>query len=381
MKTVGIICEYNPFHRGHLEQIEWIRAQFPDHAIVCMMSGSFVQRGEGAVFNKWVRAEAAIGQGADLVLELPYPWCASSAEHFARGGVSLLDRLGVEHLVFGSECGDLSELQSVADRLASAEYAKAMSEVERDEGESYVRRSMRVYRLLYGEGFPVSPNDILAVCYLRAITEMGARIKPHTYRRNSPYSATAAREAIRGGDDALCRQLIPDEALALFREQSPVPPLLPADLVLPFFRLYPDPIEGLCAYDGMSPGSPTRYRKMAMESNDEAQFYASLTSKRDTDARVRRSILAAVIGAQRETVLRQPFFTQMLAVSETGRNLLSTLRRKADPVILTKPASGKRLEGVAGEQFALALRAEQLYATLQGVPAADCLRRGPRLPK
>ncbi|MBR5261465.1 MAG: nucleotidyltransferase family protein, partial [Oscillospiraceae bacterium] len=121
MKTVGIVTEYNPFHLGHLHQINATRASLGDDAaVVCVMSGNFVQRGDAAIFNKHARACAAVDSGADLVLELPAPWALASAERFAEGAAAILDSLGVvSHISFGSESGDTAVLEELAQELIS----------------------------------------------------------------------------------------------------------------------------------------------------------------------------------------------------------------------------------------------------------------------
>ena len=124
MRSVGIVCEYNPFHRGHLYQLEESRRLCGDALIVCVLSGDFVQRGEPALFTKFARAEAACRCGADLIVELPLPWCAASAERFASGAVSILASLGCEVLSFGSECGSFDTLR----RLAEADTDGAVRE-------------------------------------------------------------------------------------------------------------------------------------------------------------------------------------------------------------------------------------------------------------
>ena len=118
MRTVGVVCEYNPFHLGHARMLKGLRRQY-DAPLVCAMSGNFVQRGDAAVAHKHARGEMAVRCGADLVLELPTPWAMASAERFAAGGVALLASTGVvSHLAFGSECGELEPLQRVAEALS-----------------------------------------------------------------------------------------------------------------------------------------------------------------------------------------------------------------------------------------------------------------------
>ena len=130
MKTVAIICEYDPFHLGHKKQIDLVRERFGDDTtVISVMSGSTVQRGRLSIYPKHLRAEAAIKNGSDLVLELPYPYCSSSAEYFARGAVALISELGgIDVLAFGSENGDISELSRAAEVIRSEEYLSAIRE-------------------------------------------------------------------------------------------------------------------------------------------------------------------------------------------------------------------------------------------------------------
>ena len=118
MKTVGIICEYNPFHTGHLHQINGLG----DATVVCLMSGNVTQRGEFAVTDKYTRAACALKSGADLVLELPFPFCASSAEFFAAAGVCILDAIGVDEINFGSESGNAERLRRIAELSSGADF-------------------------------------------------------------------------------------------------------------------------------------------------------------------------------------------------------------------------------------------------------------------
>ena len=138
MKTVGIVCEYNPFHNGHLSQFRHIRACCgTDAAIVCLMSGSFVQRGEPAIFEKRVRAQAAVLAGANLVLELPVTKALCSAEGFARGGVEIFSKLGIiDTLAFGCESGDGQAIFTAAQAMCAASYDRALREIL-DTGASY----------------------------------------------------------------------------------------------------------------------------------------------------------------------------------------------------------------------------------------------------
>ena len=115
MKSVGIICEYNPFHNGHLYHLNKVRELFKEHTIILILSPTFTQRGVPSIINKWDKTKLAIFYGVDLVVELPYPFACQSADFFAKGSIQLLNSLKVEYLIFGSECNDLDLMKYIAE--------------------------------------------------------------------------------------------------------------------------------------------------------------------------------------------------------------------------------------------------------------------------
>ena len=213
MRSIGIICEYNPFHNGHLRQLRLAREQAgEDCALICLMSGNYVQRGEPALFPKSLRAEAALRCGADLVLELPLTAALSSAEGFAAGGVRILSALGCDALCFGTETEDLAALRRSAEANLDPAF-DALLRRELESGSSYAAARQRALTALgAGEGVS-SPNDILAVEYLKALLRQNSPMQPLPIRRPGSYhareidaenpSATALRAALssdcRGG--------------------------------------------------------------------------------------------------------------------------------------------------------------------------------------
>ena len=168
MSVVGVICEYNPFHRGHAYQIAALRERCPDAAVVCVMSGGFVQRGEPAMFPTAERASAALACGADLVLLLPFPYCMAPAEIFAQSGMFLLRSVGCDSFAFGTEGEVLPRLRSAAARLSSQEFEDAFRSalrVPENAGTGYPALRARVYASLYGEddaSVLSTPNNLLA---------------------------------------------------------------------------------------------------------------------------------------------------------------------------------------------------------------------------
>ena len=228
MQTVGVICEYNPFHLGHARQLGLIRQQLgPEAAIVCLMSGNYVQRGEPAVFDKCVRARAAVEAGANLVLELPVTYALRSAEGFAAGGVRILSQLGCGYLSFGCESGSAEALLRAARASRAPEFEAALHEAIQD-GLSYAAARQRALQALGADGTLLErPNDILAFEYCRAILAQKSAMQPLAILRPGDYhaeapdeenpSATAVRKLILTGGD--WRRYVP--AACLYEGAAP----------------------------------------------------------------------------------------------------------------------------------------------------------------
>ena len=213
MVVAGVIAEYNPFHAGHALHIRETRRLLGDCAVAAVMSGNFVQRGDCAVLDKWTRARAALEGGADLVLELPTVWAASSAESFARGAAELLAAAGAAtHLSFGSECGDVEALQQVAACLDSEAYQAGLRRFL-DEGMPFAACRQAAARAILGRdlaGLLSQPNNNLGVEYIRALNALNSQIRPVTVlRAGAPHdggnhpeypSASYLREKIFEGE-------------------------------------------------------------------------------------------------------------------------------------------------------------------------------------
>ena len=228
---IGIICEFDPLHSGHARLLSHARAMGAD-AVICAMSGNFTQRGSFAALDKRARAEMAVCCGADLVVELPTVWAMSPAETFARGGVQLLALTGVDTLLFGSECGELSALRRLADCLDSPAFADRLTAA--DSGATFAVRRQRAAAALLGDADAAlleSPNNTLAVEYLRALRRTGASMTPATLLRTgaahdgAPEDGTASASYLRqllrqGQGEAACGFTPPEAADILRRELS-----------------------------------------------------------------------------------------------------------------------------------------------------------------
>lgn len=210
MKKIGIICEYNPFHNGHLYHLNKIKEMFPEHKIVLVMSGNFTQRGDASVINKWDKTDIALHFGVDLVIELPFVFATQGADIFARASIEILDKIGVDYLVFGSESNDVKKLTELAKiQVNNKEYDKLVKEYL-DDGVNYPTALSNALTDLT-ETKINTPNDTLGLTYIREIIKQKSKIKPITIKRNNDYnareledfysSATSIRLALKNSDN------------------------------------------------------------------------------------------------------------------------------------------------------------------------------------
>ena len=331
MHTVGIICEYNPLHKGHSKQFSAVRAAGAE-GIVCLMSGNFVQRGAPAIFEKSLRARAAVECGADLVLELPVTVALNSAEGFASGGVSLLGGF-CDYLCFGAETEKPELLTDLAKALLSEEFPAALRS-ELDTGKSFpAARSAALIAMGYSGEVLCQPNNILAVEYCKAILSQGCRMQPMPIHRQGSYhadtpdsenpSATALRRLILQGQD--WEGFVPDAAKALFSEGSIHSLRAGERAVLARLRTMTD-----AEFEALPHASEGLWRKLMHAVGKEPDLESIATavkSKRYTRSRIDRMILCAFLGLTAEDFAAPAPYARVLAFNHKGREILKQARQ------------------------------------------------------
>ncbi|MBR1431305.1 nucleotidyltransferase family protein [Ruminococcus sp.] len=374
MKVSGIICEYNPFHNGHLYHIRKTRENGATH-IAAVMSGNFVQRGDTAIMDKLERARLAVRSGADLVIELPVQYSLASAENFASGAVHLLDSLGaVDELSFGSECGDTQKLLKAMETvdLAALTHADEIKSIM-EKGYTYPRALNSVVNGYDPEAAAViaEPNNTLAVEYLRALKRSGSAMEPFTVMREKAAhdgteasdgfaSASMLREMIENGESI--DSFTTEEWAAAVRnavKNGETASMSRLERVI-LYKLRTCSVEEIAQICDVGQGLEHRiYGARMAGSLDELLF--TVKTKRYTMARIRRIMLALLIGITKTDMEQLPPYGRILAFNERGREILA--RAKGSAVIPFGSSIAKLSQlGDTAERFAeLEIRASDIY--------------------
>ena len=368
---VGIICEYDPFHRGHRRQFDLIRAQLPGARIVCLMSGPFTQRGMPALHAPADRARAALQAGADLVLELPCAFTVRDAEHFALGGISILTRLGfVTHLSFGAEDG-LDALMPAVTLLDAP--TPAFQEALRGalaRGASFAGaqgEALSTCLDVHGAAPWEKPNNILALCYLRALRRLESPLLPLPVRREGDYhasalegqrwpSATAVRAAFLGGDLAAARA-----ACGYDLPAAPVCRPGALDAVL-LYKLRTQSARALACLPDCTEGLENRLKTCAARAATREELLSLLKTRRYAYTRLSRLCCHALLDVTAGLLAAHPLPTYARLLGLRRGALNGELRRSALPL----PARAADLNP-DDPLAALDLRAYDLWALGAGL--------------
>ena len=363
METAGIVAEYNPFHRGHAWHIAETRRRLGgDAPVVCVMSGHWVQRGECALADKWLRAALALDRGADLVVELPTPWAMASAESFARGAVSLLAATGVvDVLSFGSETGELAPLEEAAAALDAPDYPERLR-AALGRGLSFPAARQEAA----GAACLSAPNNNLGVEYLRSLRALGSTIRPLTVPRQGVghdgpaaggfASASELRRLLRAGRG---EEAAPYLTAPWSGELADMQHIERA--VLARLRTMGEGDWAALPDGGGAEGLPSRLAKAAREAVSLEDFYTRAKTRRYPHARLRRLALAAFLDLRAAERPAAPPYVRVLGLGGRGRALLRRMKDTCPLPVIVKPAQARELDGPARTLFESEARYTDLY--------------------
>ncbi len=408
MKIVGLITEYNPFHNGHKYHIEQAKKITGADAAIVVMSGDYVQRGMPAIMPKRLRAEMALNCGAAAVFELPVCYSTGSAELFALGAVSLLDKLGiVDYLCFGSECNDLQGLQAIADILCEepTEYKQLLQEALRS-GLSFPaarQEALGTIMKTADSSFLLNdPNNILGVEYLKALRRLNSTITPCTIKRQdshyhdrslrTTYSSASAIRSLFAYSDSFCAaseglhrsghtrfsgisgelaKQVPSSCFKLLEENHQVLyPISEQDfsLLLKYKLLNKTP-EKLIRYADVSEELANRIYANLNNFFDYRQFCELLKTKEVTQTRINRALLHIMLGIKKINVdeyIRNGYlmYARLLGFRKDSSKLLTKLSKKSTLPILTKLSEIEELPELGQEMLRHDMLASNLYTSV-----------------
>lgn len=375
MKISAIICEYNPLHNGHRYQIKRTRATHT----VAIMSGNFTQRGIPSVILKTAKAEIALKNGCDLVIELPTPYAVASAERFAFGATFLADALNcVDVLSFGCENDNLAKLQKVAQASSSAEVL-ALTKENLKSGISFAKARHNAIETLFGTELAMllaRPNNILAAEYIKSLNALGASISPMPILRKecgrlssvivkSFATSTVLREMLFESNENI-KNFMPQSAYKILKREinlgrAPASLLNCERAILAKLRcMQPDDflqIPDVCE------GLENKISKAVKTATSLAELYSGVKSKRYTQLRVQRIILAAFLGLDKEILSLNPPYIKVLGFNERGKKILKIAKKSSKLPIVTRASDIKKLcdDPVAARFFKIESQAFDLY--------------------
>ena len=399
MKILGIICEYNPLHNGHLYQMTQAREKSGADAVVCVMSGNYVQRGELAITDKWTRTGMALAAGADLVIELPTLFAMSGAQSFARAGVRLLLEAGVDTISFGCESENLELLGKIAGILREEPegYQRVLRE-KLDAGESFaVARSAALQQCCAEQAEEVAcildqPGAILGIEYLAALAELGADKEViliprqgnghrETQGQGQYVSASTIRTALKSGQ--WLSEAMPEKVQSLWQEANSLGKTMPRQDVFTqqlYWRLAEFEVWQLQQTPEIGEGLENRILQCASQVKNWDDLVQEIVCKRYPAARIRRGLMNFCLGINQEVRYRAgweegPSYTRILGIGPAGGAVLRRMKSEGTLPILTNPgAQLGELSPVGRQLFAEEVKFTDYY--MLALPGQRWYNRG-----
>ena len=339
MKSIGIIAEYNPFHNGHLYHIEKIKEKYPDYSIVLVMTGNFTERGDVSIIDKWKRTEIALKHGVDLVIELPYPFATQSADYFAYGAVTLLEKLNVEKIVFGSESDNVDDLYLIANTQINNPEFERLVKIYSKMGNNYPTALSLALKDLTNKKID-EPNDLLGISYIKTILKNNYKIKYETIKRTNSYhskeldeeisSASSIREALKNNLD-ISKQ-IPKDTISYYTD-------------LHFIEDYFDILKykimtenDLSIYHTVEEGIDKLLKKKIIAANSYSELVNLVKSKRYTYNKITRMLLHILCNFTKEkaNLFKEISYIRILGFNDTGKSYLNKVKKDIDIPIISK---------------------------------------------
>ena len=339
MESIGIIAEYNPFHNGHLYHLKKIKEQNKNAIIVLVMTGNFTQRGDVSIIDKWKKTEIALKAGIDLIVELPFPFSTQSADYFSYGSITILEKLKVNKVIFGSESDNIKDLEIIADtQLNNPDFDKLVK-IYSKLGKNYPTTISLAIKDLTNKEI-TAPNDLLGISYIKTIKQNKYKIIPQTIKRTNNYheeklndeisSATAIRKAIINNDEI--KKQVPSFTLDYLNDLHKIDD---------YFSLLKYKIiteTNLSIYNTVDEGIDKKLKKEIVNATSYEDLINRIKSKRYTYNKLSRMLIHILCNFTKEK--KEEFskitYIRLLGFSPEGRKYLNTIKKQIDIPIISK---------------------------------------------
>jgi len=345
MDVVGIICEYNPFHNGHIYHLNKVKDLFPDSIIILIMSGNFTERGIPSIINKWDKTEISLKYGVDLVIELPFPFATQSADIFAKGSIQLLKTLKTKYLVFGSENDNIEELKYLANLVVNnKEYDNKVKEYL-DLGNNYPTSLNKALCDISNKEIK-TPNDLLGFSYVKEIIKQNADITPITIKRTNDYhnlefdsnfisSASSIREAFINNND--WKKQVPNETYQTMKNSKFL-----WDNYFPFLKYKIMTCDDLSIYQTVDEGIENKIKKEIENVSSISELIERVKTKRYTYNKLSRMFIHILCDFTKDkaSFMKDIEYVRVLGFSKQGQKYLNTIKKDCSLPIITTYSKG-----------------------------------------
>ncbi len=328
---IGIICEYNPFHNGHIYHIEKIKEKYPDSTIILVMSSYFTERGDISVLDKKSKTKIALENNIDLIIELPFVFATQSADTFAYGAISILNKLDVDLLIFGSESDNVDALKETAlTELEDTNYDNIVKDFL-DEGTNYPTALSKALDII--TGYKINkPNDLLGISYIKAIILTNSKIKPETIKRTTDYhdlklgnisSASAIRKALNSKNDISVSVPEITKKYVRFIDEEMYFKLLKLKVIAD--------IDDLDIYQTVDEGIENRVRKFIYKSKSLDELILNIKTKRYTYNKIRRMLIHILCSFKKDDAKNLEIeYLRVLGFNNKGQKVLNNIKKEID---------------------------------------------------
>lgn len=370
MKSIGIICEYNPFHNGHLYHLNEVKKMFPDYTIILVLNPTFTQRGLPSIINKWDKTEVALKYGIDLIIELPYPFACQSADFFAKGAIEILEKLKVSYLIFGSESNNIDMLTNLARAQINNKEYDTLVKKYLEEGINYPTALSKSLKEITNE-YTISPNDLLGISYIKEIIKQKSNITPLTIKRTNNYHGNNKKDKIISANEI--RNLLEEKKdIKKYIPEYDIDKIYVNKNYFPYLK-YKILSEGknIQKYQTVDEGIENRILKYILESNNVEELIKNIKTKRYTYNKITRMFNHILCSFTKEEANQFKIisYIRVLGFNNKGKIYLSKIKKDINIPIITN------CKNVNNDMLLLEHRITNIYNSINDIKDNEITRK------